>query len=138
MAALCLAVASAAGCAQAVSPAPTEALSPPAATLMPQQAIAKPPPAAPHVDPPPKPAPDPAELLGAGPDDVKTRLGRPAHIWREAPGAMWQYVTDVCVLSIYLHAANSGLKVIAIQARNRKDGQPAEASCYAGFVDGST
>jgi hypothetical protein len=126
------------GCAQSPPSLEPAALSPPAAATAPLQAATKPPPAAPRVDLTPKPAPDPTELLGAGPNDVKTRLGRPAHVWREAPGAMWQYVTDACVLSIYLHAAESGLKVIAVQARDRRDGRPAEASCYAGFVDGST
>ena len=51
---------------------------------------------------------------------------------------MWQYVKDVCVLSIFLHGAEAGLKVIAIQARNRLDGKPADASCYAKFVVGSS
>ena len=133
----CLVAALAAGCTQTPPPVQTTALAP-AVEPVPQNAIAPPPPALPRINIAPflAPPPDPAELLGAGPAAVATRLGRPGHVWREDPGAMWQYVTDACVLSVYLHAAEGGLKVIAVQARNRLDASQADPSCYAEFVVG--
>lgn len=66
----------------------------------------------------------PAALVGAEADRVRGWLGRPALEWREGEHAMWQYVTDECVIHLFVNGRNRIEEV----ALGRRDGD-GDAGC---------
>ncbi len=76
-------------------------------------------------EPPPKPEPPkPIELAGMNGDKVAELLGRPHHVWREPPAAVWQYRATDCVLHVFFYpAAGAGLAVVHVT--RRRLGSPA-------------
>ncbi|ANK79543.1 MAG: hypothetical protein TEF_01100 [Rhizobiales bacterium NRL2] len=69
----------------------------------------------------------PAALLGAEAGQVRGWLGRPALDWREGEHAMWQYVTDDCVIHLFVNGRN----LIEDVSLGRRDGQGAEGCEHA-------
>lgn len=59
----------------------------------------------------------PAALLGAEAGQVRGWLGRPALDWREGEHAMWQYVTDRCVIHLFVNGRNL-IEDVSLTRRN--------------------
>lgn len=89
-----------------VEPTVTARLTPPAEPAPVPQAAA----------PPPKPPP--IELVGMAGDRVVDALGRPHHVWREPPAAVWQYRVTDCVVHVFFYpTAGDGLRVVHVTRR---------------------
>ncbi len=105
--------------ARLTSPAmPVPAPTPPAA--LPPRAE---PPAPAEPSPPAKPPP--IELAGLDGDKVAELLGRPHHVWREPPTAVWQYRAIECVLHVFFYPA-AGERLAVVHVTRRRPGRPAQ------------
>ncbi len=108
-------------------PTITARLTPPA-TPAPSTAPAPTPP--PRAEPPapaepsPPAKPPPIELAGLDGDEVAELLGRPHHVWREPPAAVWQYRATECVLHVFFYPA-AGARLAVVHVTRRRPGSPA-------------
>ena len=118
------------------APAPPATMAPalvptPAPVLAPALAPVLAPALAPGAEPPPPAEPSPPvkpppiELAGLNGDKVAELLGRPHHVWREPPAAVWQYRATDCVLHVFFYpAAGEPLRVVHVT--RRRPGGPAQ------------
>ena len=58
-----------------------------------------------------------AALVGMAAEAVVEKLGRPHHVWREPPAAVWQYRDRDCVLHVFFYPADAGLRVVHVEVR---------------------
>ncbi len=73
-------------------------------------------------------SPEPAvELVGLDRDAVQGLLGPPRRVRRDSPAEVWQYLTEACVVDLFLYHEGGGYKVTFYEARNfaGDDTQPA-------------
>jgi len=70
--------------------------------------------------------PDPERLLDAGPDTVRGVLGPPTRVRNEPPARIWQYVSERCVLDVFLYERDGRRTAVHLDARDR-DAAPLEA-----------
>lgn len=77
--------------------------------------------------------PKPDELIGMVAEQVAGRIGRPDHVWRESPAAVWQYADRGCVLHVFLYPDAGDMRVRHVELRG---GAAASGSgdCYAGLI----
>ena len=69
-----------------------------------------------RAEPPAKPPP--IQLVGLSGEKVADVLGRPHHVWREPPAAVWQYRATGCVLHVFFYpAAGDRLQVVHVTRR---------------------
>ncbi len=100
----------------------TARLTPPAESA-PATPVAPPRRSEPPPEPPPEP-PKPIELAGMNGDKVAELLGRPHHVWREPPAAVWQYRATDCVLHVFFYPT-AGDRLRVIHVTRRRPGAPA-------------
>ena len=48
-------------------------------------------------------APAPASVMGLTGDELRARFGQPRLVRTEHPGHFWQFVSESCVLTLYLY-----------------------------------
>jgi hypothetical protein len=100
-------------------------------------ALGQPMPAAPEAAAPTTTSPTPrgrgpsavAELLGAAPAAVISRLGPPRLRRPEADAEVWLYSAGGCQLDLMFYTTPQGLRVMHAQARAGGLGQRTEAAC---------
>jgi hypothetical protein len=76
--------------------------------------------------PPPATA---AELLGAGPDTLRARLGHPSLRRPEGTAEIWLYTAPSCALDLVLYPEGGGLRVAHAAARASGAEGRTEAEC---------
>lgn len=57
------------------------------------------------------------QLIGLTPPDLARTLGDPAATRKDRPAEIWQYRSASCVLDIFLYEADSGTRVVHLEAR---------------------
>lgn len=71
--------------------------------------------------------PDPERILEEGPDTVRAVLGPPTRVRSEPPARIWQYVSERCVLDVFLYERDGGREAVYLDARDR-DAAPTDAA----------
>ncbi|TCZ58681.1 hypothetical protein [Roseicella aquatilis] len=70
-----------------------------------------------------------AELLQAGPETLRQRLGEPTLRRREGTAEVWLYTGEACALDLILYPAAGGLRVAHAAARASGTEPRTEAEC---------
>lgn len=110
----------------AVAPAAVPAALPlPAAVHLPPRAAAR---------LPASPPATAAELLGAGPEVLRRRLGEPALRRHEGGAEVWLYAGAECALDLILYPAGGALRVAHAAARASGTEAVSEAACLSGIA----
>jgi len=72
---------------------------------------------------------DPARLMGLGPDEVDSLLGRPDLVRREPPAEVRQYSADGCVFDVFLYDEAGRYRVTYLEARDLEARRIAARPC---------
>lgn len=77
---------------------------------------------------------DPQQLMGLGPRALRTLLGEPELVRREAPAEIWQYRGEACVFDVFLYDTAGQRKVTYIEARDGAAQQIETRACLNGLL----
>lgn len=84
--------------------------------------------------------PKPEELLGMGSLSVNNLLGIPSLLRREEPAQVWQYITENCVLNIYLYKGSispQSFEVTYYEFHQTESAQNSDEFCFSEIVRNS-
>ncbi|MGO1119463.1 hypothetical protein ACTL6U_12185 [Rhodovibrionaceae bacterium A322] len=71
----------------------------------------------------------PNRFLGLRDQDLRSLLGEPTQLRREAQAQIWQYEEDLCVLDVYLYPQDGQNRVVFLEARDQAAQEFPAASC---------
>lgn len=112
-----LALAACAAPVPAPAPAPVQGASSPVPAMEPAPVSEPPMVAARPPEPAQPPPPRPQALMGLDETAVASLIGTPAFRRADAPGAIWRYQLQGCVLDLYLHGDGPGHRVVHYEFR---------------------
>ena len=80
--------------------------------------------------------PDPRALIGLERADVAALLGQPKLLRRDPPAELWQYLSEACVLHVFMYVTgNEGhYRVRHVEVRDRQ-ADVAAPHCYAELIN---
>jgi hypothetical protein len=80
--------------------------------------------------------PNPASLIGMERADVAALLGPPKILLRDPPAEMWQYLSDACVLHVFIYISGDGESYLVrhVEVHDRKANE-ALPHCYTTLIN---
>ena len=80
--------------------------------------------------------PNPASLIGMERADVAALLGPPKLLRRDPPAEMWQYLSDACVLHVFMYTSGDGESYLVrhVEIHDRKANE-APPHCYTTLIN---
>ena len=83
--------------------------------------------------------PDPKALIGLERADVAALLGPPKLLRRDPPAELWQYLSDACVLHVFMYVTGDAgrYRVRHVEVRDRQ-AKSAAPHCYAQLINAPT
>ena len=78
---------------------------------------------------------NPASLIGLERADVAALLGPPKLLRRDPPAEMWQYLSDACVLHVFMYVVGGGDSYLVrhIEVHDR-EANVAASNCYTSLI----
>ena len=83
--------------------------------------------------------PNPASLIGMERADVAALLGPPKLLRHDPPAEMWQYLSDACVLHVFMYVSGDSNSYLVrhVEVHDRQ-ANTAAVHCYATLINAPT